>query len=53
MEIIGESPSLKRALEQVETVAGTDSAVLILGETGTGKEIGRQGYSSAQCATQS
>jgi formate hydrogenlyase transcriptional activator len=39
MEIIGESPSLKRALEQVETVAGTDSTVLILGETGTGKEL--------------
>ena len=38
LEIIGESAGLKRALQQVETVAGTDSAVLILGETGTGKE---------------
>src|SRR5262249_56477333 len=36
-EIIGESPTLKRVLHQVETVAPTDSAVLILGETGTGK----------------
>ena len=34
MEFIGESPSLKRVLQQVETVAATDSAVLILGETG-------------------
>jgi len=38
-EIIGESPALKRALKQVEIVAPTDSAVLILGETGTGKEL--------------
>jgi formate hydrogenlyase transcriptional activator len=38
-EIIGTSPALKRALKQVETVAPTDSVVLIQGETGTGKEI--------------
>jgi formate hydrogenlyase transcriptional activator len=38
-EIIGQSPALKRALHQVETVAPTDTAVLILGETGTGKEL--------------
>src|SRR5881296_2112846 len=37
-EIIGDSPALKRLLRQVETVAPTDSAVLIGGETGTGKE---------------
>jgi PAS domain S-box-containing protein len=37
-EIIGESKVLKRALKQIETVAPTDSTVLILGETGTGKE---------------
>ncbi|MGE5217801.1 MAG: sigma 54-interacting transcriptional regulator [Chloroflexota bacterium] len=38
-EIIGESPALKRILEQLETVAPTDSTILILGETGTGKEL--------------
>ncbi|MFZ5861754.1 MAG: sigma 54-interacting transcriptional regulator [Nitrospirota bacterium] len=38
-EIIGESTALKRILKQVETVAPTDSTVLIQGETGTGKEL--------------
>jgi formate hydrogenlyase transcriptional activator len=38
-EIIGESAPLKHVLKQVETVAPTDSTVLILGETGTGKEL--------------
>ncbi|HEV2522822.1 MAG TPA: sigma 54-interacting transcriptional regulator [Candidatus Acidoferrales bacterium] len=38
-EIIGESVGLKRVLKLVETVAATDVTVLILGETGTGKEI--------------
>jgi formate hydrogenlyase transcriptional activator len=38
-EIIGDAPSLKRALAQVELVAPADTAVLILGETGTGKEL--------------
>jgi formate hydrogenlyase transcriptional activator len=37
--IIGQSPALKRILKQAELVAPTDSTVLILGETGTGKEI--------------
>lgn len=38
-EIIGESVALKRALKDVETVAPTESSVLVLGETGTGKEL--------------
>jgi formate hydrogenlyase transcriptional activator len=38
-EIIGESPALKRVLAQVETVARSGATVLILGETGTGKEL--------------
>lgn len=37
--IIGKSPALKRALQDVETVAATNSNVLIFGETGTGKEL--------------
>lgn len=38
-EIVGESPVLKKVLEQIQTVAPTDSTILILGETGTGKEL--------------
>jgi formate hydrogenlyase transcriptional activator len=38
-EIIGESPALKGILEELQTVAPTDSTILILGETGTGKEL--------------
>jgi formate hydrogenlyase transcriptional activator len=38
-EIVGESPGLRRVLKHVETVAPTDATVLILGETGTGKEL--------------
>ncbi len=37
--IVGESSQLKSVLEQVALVAPTDSTVLILGETGTGKEL--------------
>ncbi len=38
-EIVGESPALKHVLTQVNTVAPLDATVLILGETGTGKEL--------------
>lgn len=38
-QIIGNSRALRSVLEQVERVAATDSTVLILGETGTGKEL--------------
>jgi DNA-binding NtrC family response regulator len=38
-DVIGNSPVLKRLLHQVETVARTDASVLVLGETGTGKEL--------------
>jgi formate hydrogenlyase transcriptional activator len=38
-EMIGESPAWKRVLREVETVAPTDSSVLIRGESGTGKEL--------------
>jgi formate hydrogenlyase transcriptional activator len=38
-EIIGKSHALRSVLQQVETVAPTDSTVLIYGETGTGKEL--------------
>jgi len=38
-EIIGRSDALLRVLDDVKEVAGTDATVLILGETGTGKEL--------------
>ena len=38
-QIIGNSPALRLALAEVERVAPTDSTVLVLGETGTGKEL--------------
>jgi PAS domain S-box-containing protein len=38
-EIVGSSAALRQVLAQVETVATTDSTVLIYGETGTGKEL--------------
>jgi formate hydrogenlyase transcriptional activator len=38
-EIVGKSPALRKVLKEVETVAPTNSTVLIHGETGTGKEL--------------
>lgn len=38
-EIVGESAAMRNLLEQVEMVAASDCTVLILGETGTGKEL--------------
>lgn len=38
-EIVGESPALKNVLDQASVVAGSSATVLILGETGTGKEL--------------
>jgi transcriptional regulator with GAF, ATPase, and Fis domain len=38
-EIVGQSPALQRALMAVEKVGPTDATVLLLGETGTGKEL--------------
>lgn len=38
-EIVGQSPLLRNVLDQAKTVAPSDATVLILGETGTGKEL--------------
>jgi formate hydrogenlyase transcriptional activator len=38
-EIVGQSPAILRVLHQVQQVASTSATVLILGETGTGKEL--------------
>jgi transcriptional regulator with GAF, ATPase, and Fis domain len=38
-EIIGESPAMKKVFQMVKLVASSDSTVLLLGETGTGKEL--------------
>jgi formate hydrogenlyase transcriptional activator len=38
-DIVGQHVSMKKVLAQVEQVAGIDSSVLLLGETGTGKEL--------------
>jgi PAS domain S-box-containing protein len=46
-EIVGQSRALATVLEQVRLVAGTDSSVLILGETGTGKELVARAVHSA------
>ena len=50
--VIGESPALRRVEEQVQQVAPTDSTVLLLGETGTGKETVRDPDPRAERAAQ-
>jgi formate hydrogenlyase transcriptional activator len=45
-EIVGNSPALESVLKQVQLVGPTDSTVLILGETGTGKELIASGIHS-------
>jgi transcriptional regulator with GAF, ATPase, and Fis domain len=37
--IVGQSAAVRRVIEQIQQVAPTDSTVLLLGETGTGKEL--------------
>ena len=49
-QIVGSSPALKHVLELVETVAPSDSTVLLLGETGTGKGVNRPRDSRPQPA---
>lgn len=38
-EIVGQSPAMRRVVEEIGEVAGTEASVLISGETGTGKEL--------------
>ena len=46
-QIVGNSPALKHVLHLVETVAPTDSTVLLLGETGNGEGVDRPRRSRA------
>src|SRR5256885_2166693 len=46
-DIVGKSAALRNVLNQVEVVAPTDSTVLLLGETGTGKESSRERSSTS------
>lgn len=39
VEIIGDSPEIRKVMELVQTVSKTDTTVMILGESGTGKEL--------------
>ncbi len=38
-DLIGQSPEMKKVFKEIDTLAGTDTPVLITGETGTGKEL--------------
>jgi PAS domain S-box-containing protein len=42
-ELLGQSEGIRKVLQQVDQVAGTDMTVLVLGETGTGKELVARG----------
>jgi PAS domain S-box-containing protein len=46
-KIVGSSPAIRKTLTQVEQVAGTESTVLIQGETGSGKELFAEAIHSA------
>ncbi|MBN2702097.1 MAG: sigma-54-dependent Fis family transcriptional regulator [Methylothermaceae bacterium] len=48
-DLIGRSPALRRVMEQVRQVAPTDATVLILGETGTGKEVVARAIHALSC----
>jgi len=49
-DIVGNSPALKKVLDQVSVVATTESSVLLYGETGTGKELIAQPYTTQSTA---
>ena len=46
---MGRSAALRKVLDQVQTVAPTDSTVLIEGETGTGKELVARAIHTHSC----
>ena len=48
-EIVGQSPALREILQLVEMVAASDSTVLLLGETGTGKELIARAVHNRSC----
>ena len=49
-DIIGESPGLRKVMQQIQLVAPTDASVLITGESGTGKELVARASPRAQRA---
>ena len=53
LDLIGSSPKFRALLAEVERVAPVDSAVLIQGEAGTGKEVIAKAIHEATCASSS